>query len=154
MDGKLRAKKWNHKVQQEVPQHLTPNSILQHPFNWLLLEGSQATLACSLTQPHFSLLWESQSGEQIKNSPKAASVSQALASGLFYQALKPSSGKRQRQLWELLLCEFSAVFFLPWDGCFQFYNVSQILCVRITLKYWSNTDLVKWVSHKKRNHML
>ena len=135
MEEKLRAKKQKHKVLGEVPQHLTPYSILKHPFNWLLLKkGSGARLACSLTQPHCSLLWEAQRGEQIKNSRKAASVSQAFASGPFYQAVKPSSGRRQRQFWELLFCEFSARFFLPWDGCFQFYNVSQILCVRITLK--------------------
>lgn len=54
MEGKLRAKERIHKVRQEVPQHLTPNSILQHPCNWLLLEGSWASLACSLDQPHCS----------------------------------------------------------------------------------------------------
>lgn len=70
MEGKLRAKKQIHKVRQEAPQHLSPNSILQHPFNWLLLEGSWASLACSLAQPHCSLLWQSQSGEQIKNTPE------------------------------------------------------------------------------------
>lgn len=41
MEGKQRAKKQMHKVRWEVPQHVTPHSILQHPFNRLLLEDPE-----------------------------------------------------------------------------------------------------------------
>jgi len=130
VEEKSGAKKRKHKVLGEVPQHPTPYSILKHPCNWpLLKKWSWASLACSLTQPHCSLLWEAKRSEQIKNSPEKQHQFLRLLS-----LIPSSSGRRQRQFWELLFCEFSAVFFLPWDSWFPFHNVSQILCVRISLK--------------------